>query len=46
MQIQEMLEQHAGILDSLRDEYEAGLKECKRLPSFDDLVRPLQPGST
>ncbi|MFK2905284.1 hypothetical protein ISP17_15075 [Dyella ginsengisoli] len=42
MQIQEMLEQYDGILDSLRDEYEEGLKEGIQLPAFDDLVRPFQ----
>lgn len=40
MQIQEMLEQYDVILDSLRDEYEQGLKEGIQLPAFDDLVRP------
>lgn len=42
MQIQEMLEQYDGILDSLREEYEEGLKEGIQLPAFDDLVRPFQ----
>jgi hypothetical protein len=40
MQLQEMLEQYDGILDSLREEYEEGLKEGIQLPAFDDLVRP------
>ena len=44
MQIQEMLEQYDGILDSLRDEYEEGLKEGIQLPAFDDLVRPFRLG--
>lgn len=42
MQLQEMLEQYDGILDSLREEYEEGLKEGIQLPAFDDLVRPFQ----
>lgn len=42
MQIQEMLEQYEGILDSLRDEYEEGLREGIQLPAFDELVRPFQ----
>jgi hypothetical protein len=42
MQIQEMLEQYDGILDSLREEYEEGLKEGIQLPAFDDLVRPFR----
>ncbi len=42
MQIQEMLEQYDGILDSLREEYEEGLKEGIQLPAFEDLVRPFQ----
>ena len=37
-QIQEMLEQYDGILDSLRTEYEAGLAEGIKLPSYDDLT--------
>lgn len=45
IQIQEMLEQYDGILDSLRDEYEEGLKEGIQLPAFDELVRPFQLGS-
>lgn len=39
MQIQEMLEQYDGILDSLRSEYEAGLAEGILLPAFDELTR-------
>lgn len=39
-QIQDMLVQYDGILDSLREEYEEGLKEGTRLPAFDELVRP------
>jgi len=42
MQIQEMVEQYDGILDSLREEYEEGLKEGIQLPAFDILVRPFQ----
>lgn len=42
MQTQEMLEQYDGILDSLREEYEEGLKEGIQLPAFDDLVRPFR----
>lgn len=42
MEIQEMLEQYDGILDSLREEYEEGLKEGIQLPAFDDLVRPFR----
>lgn len=42
MQIQEMLEQYGGILDSLREEYEEGLKEGIQLPTFNTLVRPFQ----
>lgn len=42
MQIQEMLEQYDGILDSLREEYEGGLKEGIQLPAFDTLVRPFR----
>lgn len=42
MQVQEMLDQYEGILDSLREEYEEGLKEGIRLPAFEDLVRPFQ----
>ncbi|MGN6235890.1 hypothetical protein [Dyella sp.] len=42
MQTQEMLEQYDGILDSLREEYEEGLKEGIQLPAFEDLVRPFQ----
>ncbi|MGN2244995.1 hypothetical protein ACFWZU_15980 [Frateuria sp. GZRR33] len=44
MQIQEMLEQYDGILDSLREEYEEGLREGIQLPAFDDLVRPFRHG--
>jgi hypothetical protein len=39
MQIQEILEQYDGILDSLRSEYEEGLAEGIRLPTFEDLTR-------
>ena len=39
MQIQEMLEQYDGILESLREEYEQGLAEGINLPSYDDLTR-------
>lgn len=39
MQIQEMLEQYDGILESLRKEYEQGLAEGINLPSYDDLTR-------
>ena len=42
LQIQEMLEQYDGILDSLRGEYEEGLREGIQLPAFDDLVRPFR----
>jgi len=38
-QIQEMLEQYDGILESLREEYEQGLAEGINLPSYDDLTR-------
>jgi hypothetical protein len=36
---QEMLAQHDHVLDSLRSEYEAGLAEGIRLPTFDQLTR-------
>ena len=39
MQIQEMLEQYDGILETLRAEYEEGLAEGINLPSYDDLTR-------
>jgi hypothetical protein len=39
MQIQEMLEQYDGILETLRVEYEQGLAEGINLPSYDDLTR-------
>jgi hypothetical protein len=39
MQIQEMLEQYDGILETLRAEYEGGLAEGINLPSYDDLTR-------
>lgn len=39
MQLQETLEQYDGILDSLRGEYEQGLAEGIRLPTFEDLTR-------
>jgi hypothetical protein len=39
MQIQETLAQYDGILDSLRSEYEEGLAEGIRLPTFEDLTR-------
>jgi hypothetical protein len=38
-QIQEMLEQYDGILETLRAEYEEGLAEGINLPSYDDLTR-------
>ncbi|WP_333678614.1 hypothetical protein [Dyella sp.] len=38
MQIQEMLEQYDGILETLRDEYEQGLAEGINLPSYDELT--------
>lgn len=46
VQIQEMIEQYDGIFDSLRDEYEAGLKEGIQLPAFDELVHPFRLGPT
>jgi len=39
MQIQETLAQYDGVLDSLRGEYEEGLAEGLRLPTFEDLTR-------
>ena len=42
MRIQEMLEQYDGILDSLRKEYEEGVKEGIQLPTFTTLVRSFQ----
>ena len=39
MQLQEMLEQYDNILDSLRVEYEEGLAEGIRLPTFEELTR-------
>jgi len=45
VQIQEMLEQYESILDSLRDEYEEGLKAGIELPAFDEIVRPFQLGA-
>ena len=41
IQIQEILEQYDSILESLRGEYEAGLAEGIRLPTFEDLTRRL-----
>ena len=41
MQIQEMLEQYDGILETLRAEYEGGLAEGINLPSYDDLTRQI-----
>ncbi|HET7332595.1 hypothetical protein [Dyella sp.] len=38
MQIQEMLEQYDGILETLRDEYEQGLADGINLPSYDELT--------
>ena len=38
-QIQDMLSQYDGILETLRDEYEQGLTEGINLPSYDDLTR-------
>lgn len=40
MQLQDMLGQYRSILESLREEYEEGLRAGIRLPAFDDLVRP------
>jgi hypothetical protein len=37
--VQEMLAQNDHVLDSLRSEYEAGLAEGIRLPTFDELTR-------
>lgn len=37
-QLQEILEQYDGILESLRSEYEEGLAEGIQLPAFEDLV--------
>jgi hypothetical protein len=45
MRIQEMLDQYESILDSLRREYDEGLKAGIRLPGFDELVRPFRHGS-
>ena len=39
MQLQEMLAQYDNILDSLRVEYEEGLAEGIRLPTFEELTR-------
>ncbi|GLQ99409.1 hypothetical protein [Dyella mobilis] len=39
MQIQEMLAQYDGILETLRAEYEQGLAEGVNLPGYDDLTR-------
>lgn len=39
MQIQEALAQYDNILDTLRDEYEEGLKGGILLPTFDELTR-------
>ena len=39
VQLQDMLQQYDLILDSLRVEYEAGLAEGIKLPSYDDLTR-------
>jgi hypothetical protein len=41
IQIQEMLEQYDGILESLRAEYEQGLAGGINLPSYDDLTRSI-----
>ena len=38
-QLQEMLQQHDGILDSLRTEYESALAEGINLPSYEELTR-------
>ena len=38
MQLQEILEQYDGVLDSLRDEYESGLAEGILLPTFEELT--------
>ena len=45
MDLQETLEQYDGILESLREEYEAGLAEGIRLPSFDELTRRFRTAS-
>lgn len=42
MQIQEILEQYGSVLDSLRSEYEDGLAEGIRLPTFEDLTSRFQ----
>ena len=42
MQIQETLDQYDSVLDSLRSEYEEGLLEGIRLPTFEDLTRRFQ----
>lgn len=42
MQLQDMLGQYESILQSLREEYEEGLRDGIRLPAFDDLVRPFR----
>lgn len=39
MRIQETLAQYDSVLDSLRGEYELGLAEGVRLPTFEELVR-------
>lgn len=39
MQIQETLDQYDSVLDSLRGEYEEGLVEGIRLPTFEELTR-------
>lgn len=44
MQIQEALAQYDSVLDALREEYEAGLKEGIRLPSFEELTCRFQLG--
>lgn len=46
MELQEMLEQYETILDSLRGEYEEGLKGGIQLPAFEELVRPFRSGSS
>jgi hypothetical protein len=44
MQIQQTLAQYDSILDALREEYEEGLKEGIRLPSFEELTGRFQVG--
>ncbi|HEY0685512.1 MAG TPA: hypothetical protein VGD45_24450 [Steroidobacter sp.] len=38
VQLQDMLQQYHGVLDSLRAEYEDALAEGINLPSYDELV--------